>query len=192
MRRKETIVRRIFLAAAVLGTAIAAAPATAAPAVKVVTSIGLNAGAYDANNAGFNIMQCTHYDEETIAGSTTTYDYCSISVTGGMTGPNDSGNGVLALDFDPLLLTGTIKGTIAGTYGPIIVDLTYLASEVSTNTPYAAAEVVPTPPQSAYAAVSLARNGRINGTVSSTPTGPVPATNGGANVYRFTALYVTT
>jgi hypothetical protein len=176
--------RRITLAAAVLGAAFMATPAPAAT-MKVVTSLSFDANYYNPNtNSGFNIMGCGEYREETVGGSTIVSAYCNVNVYGGTS--SAGGSGQLTLDFDPGLLTGTISGTL----GSVVVNLTFLASEVSTNPPpYAGLEVVPTSPQQGNAQAARAQRGRVNGTVSSPPDGiTVNVVNGGGNAYRYLAL----
>ncbi|HEX9695509.1 MAG TPA: hypothetical protein VGB64_04255 [Actinomycetota bacterium] len=93
----------------------------------------------------------------------------------------DSGCGPMTVTFDPLNQAGTITATVQGAAGPIVADLTYLTTRAGSNLPYADAEVVPTPPQSATVFTEVSRNGRANGTIT-TAFGPMGVVNASAGI----------
>ena len=179
--------RRIALAAAALGALLALSPASADPSVKITTSHSMFGGAFNPDNSGFTLMVNT-YEEQTVGGATTGFVNVFVSVSNGQPNGWANANGALAVDFDPLLQQGKIFGIVTGGQGPIAVNVTFLATSISTNPPYGSIEVVPTPPQEANAALALSRQGRISGTVSSTPSGQITGTNGYASAGSYTTV----
>lgn len=173
--------RRIILAVTVLGAAFAATPARAA-SVTIINNVQFHASFFNPSTGDFvYILPCSTYREEVVGGSVVSTAYCNAVVSNGLM--TVFGQGQLTLEFDPLLLTGTAKGVL----GQIDVDLSFLASRVTTEIPDAAVEVVPTPPQEVNGDLALARRGRVNGTVKALPQIPsVPVVNALSNVSRTT------
>lgn len=161
-----------------------ALPATGANAagIKTVESNNIFASGSDANG-GANVFG-NAYTESVVGGATTAVDINCVSLYITTPYSSNDGCGPLTKTFDPTFSAGTMSGTIPGRYGPIVVNLTYTRTTVSTSSPYAALEVVPgtSPQTSTYA--SLTSVGRISGTLT-TATGVVTLTNAYASLTMF-------
>jgi len=76
----------------------------------------------------------------------------------------EDGYGPVTMTVDPLLLSATVVGTIAGRSGPISINLTYRQTHVSSQPPYGDLEVFPGGPSGGY--LSRGAQGRVSGTVT--------------------------
>lgn len=163
-----------FLAVLTAAAAMAAAAAPSGAAVGVTRHRGITVTHFDAGNGlWLNVWQQTN-----LPAGTETVSACANVNTGS---GYDYGCGPISLTMDPLGATGTMRGSVLGTAGPITIDLTFLRTQVNTATPWAAAEVIPSP-ASISALMASSANGRSNGAIGS-GIGGFAVTNGPTNVY---------
>lgn len=133
-------------------------------------------GSYSDGNG--NYVNLTAYTAEDLTGNNPPAAYAYVTMT--TPSGSDSGQGALALTLDPSVTIGSISGTVAGSGGPITVDLTFIGvSFNSAQPPTVYAQLSPTAP-SGYAGYGHSKAGSVDGTVNSA-VGTITVTGGYAS-----------
>lgn len=187
--------RAVVLLAALSAALLIPSPSPAAT-VTMATQTQFNGNYYLSPSLGnsvyFGIFMANQYEERDLVSGNVIASFSNACVSVSRVVNNvatyDSGCGPLTLEFDPLLLQGTVKGTVVSQQGTILVNVSYLLSRVDTTVPYISLDAVPTPPQSAQLDMNINRFGRVSGSVSSSSqaVGTVSGSNGSAYASRYT------
>lgn len=165
--------KRLLLVAA--AAALVLSVSLPARAASVWVSRYVN-GSYSDGNGTY--MSLTAYTAEDLTGNNPPSAFAYVTVT--TPSGSDSGSGALAVTLDPAVTIGSITGTIAGSAGPITVDLTFLGiSFSSAQPPTVYGQLSPTAP-SGYAGYGHNKAGSVDGTVSSA-VGTITVTGGYAS-----------
>lgn len=163
--------KRLLLVAAAAALVLSiGVPARAATSVYVTRFA--NATYSDGNGSSFNVTAALSED---LAGNypPSAYAYVTVSTPAG----SDSGSGALAVTMDPTVTIGSIRGTIAGSTGPIAVNLTFLGLSFNSAQPPGAYAQINHSAPSAYAGYWYNKSGTVDGTVASA-FGTITATGG--------------
>lgn len=162
--------KRLLLVAA--AAALVLSISLPARAASVWVSRYMN-GSYSDGNGTY--VSLTGYTAEDLTGTNPSSAFAYVTVT--TPSGSDSGSGALSLTLDPAVTIGSITGSVAGSNGPITVDLTFLGVSFSSGqVPIVYGQASPTAP-SAYAGYGHNKAGSVDGTVNSA-VGTVTVTGG--------------